>query len=199
MIGALLYLRLHSSWNRLLSRVKRLKKPKFLAGFLVGGLYFYFYFFRHFFFGRKPANDPVRELTPDLLAGFELLGALALLGLVLVKWVLPYRRVALAFSEAEVAFLFPAPIHRQTLIHFKLLKSQAAILFTTLLMAFLSNRFSQAGSAWIHLAGWWIILSMLNLHFLGASFARTRLLDAGITNWRRRGIILLLVAAAASV
>src|ERR1051325_1720980 len=199
MIGALLYLRLHSSWNRLLSRVKRLKKPKFLAGFLVGGLYFYFYFFRHFFFGRKPANDPVRELTPEVLAGFELLGALALLGLVLVKWVLPYRRVALAFSEAEVAFLFPAPIHRRTLIHFKLLKSQAAILFTTLFMTLLSGRFANGGSVWIHAGGWWVILSTLNLHFLASSFARTRLLDRGVSNWQRRLAVLLLAAALAVI
>jgi hypothetical protein len=41
---------------------------------------------------------------------------------------------------------------------------------------------------------------MLNLHFLGASFARTRLLELGITNWRRRGIIVaLLVGATAAV
>src|SRR5216117_4143426 len=110
MIRALLYLQLHSWWNRLLSRLERLKKPKYLAGFLVGGFYFYFYFFRYFFFGRKASSVPVPDLTPDFLTGFELLGALALLGLVLLKWIVPRERVALAFSEAEVSFLFPAPV-----------------------------------------------------------------------------------------
>src|SRR5437867_3034232 len=181
MIRALLYLQLHSSWNRLRRRVTRLKQPKYLAGFLVGGLYFYFYFFRNFFFGGKRTGGAVPDLAGDLLAGFELLGALALLGLVLLKWMLPHQRVALAFTEAEVSFLFPAPVDRQTLIHFKLFKSQAAILFTTLFMAFLSNRFGQSGTGWIHIAGWWIALSTLNLHFLGASFARTQLLEAGFT------------------
>lgn len=193
MIRALLYLQTCSTANRLLTRIKRLKKPKYLAGFLVGGLYFYFYFFRYFFFpARKPgasgANAP--ELSPEILAGLESVGAAFLLVLVVLKWVLPHQRAALAFSEAEVSFLFPAPVRRRTLIHFKLLKSQFGILFSTLLMALLSRRFDVGGAAWGQLAGWWLLFSTLNLHFLGASFARTRLLDAGITHTRRRVIII---------
>ena len=49
---------------------------------------------------------------------------------VLLAWIVPHSRSALAFSEAEAAFLFPAPITRRTLINFKLLKSQFAILFS---------------------------------------------------------------------
>ena len=41
---------------------------------------------------------------------------------------------------------------------------------------------------------WWLILSNLNLHFLGSSFARTRLLDRGITNTMRRLLVLGLAA-----
>ena len=40
---------------------------------------------------------------------------------------------------------------------------------------------------------------MLNLHFLGASFARTKLMDAGITPWRRRGIVLAMLALVTGV
>ncbi len=39
-------------------------------------------------------------------------------------------------------------------------------------------------------AGWWILLSTINLHLLGASFARTLLLERGVSAWRRRGLIL---------
>jgi hypothetical protein len=112
---------------------------------------------------------------------------------ILVAWVMPRERAALAFSEAEVAFLFPAPIDRRGLIHFKLLRSQSAILFTTLILMLVTNRLG--GRTWIHAAGWWVILSTLSLHLLGSSFARTMLLDKGVTNWRRRLVILAFLAA----
>ena len=116
----------------------------------------------------------------------------------LLAWIIPHERSALSFSEAEVAFLFPAPISRRGLIHFKLLRSQVAILFTTLFLTLVSSNFG--GRAWIHAAGWWLVLSTLNLHLLGSSFARTMLLDKGITNWQRRaGILVLLFALIAVV
>jgi len=191
MISALLYLQWHSTVNRVVTRVKRLKKPKYLLGFIVGGLYCYFYFFRFLFQARRPSGSmALPEVTPELTIALEMLGALALFVILLSAWIFPHERAALNFTEAEVSFLFPAPVKRRTLIHFKLLRSQWAILFTTLIMALLSSRFGRGGSALATLAGWWVILSMLNLHFLGASFARTKLMDAGITPWRRRGIVL---------
>jgi hypothetical protein len=195
MIGALLYLQAHSTWNRLLARLKRLKKPKYLVGALAGALYCYFYFFRFLFSGSRSASLPGITFTPETL---ELLGALILAIFVVGAWIFPNERAALTFTEAEVAFLFPAPISRRTLIHFKLLKSQFGILFATVIFSLLTNRFGTGGGGWAHLAGWWLILSMLNFHFLGASFARTRLLDLGLTHWRRRGIILALLAVAAA-
>jgi ABC-2 type transport system permease protein len=123
----------------------------------------------------------------------EALGAATLLTIVLLAWIIPHGRAALTFSEAEVNFLFPAPVSRRTLIHFKLLKSQTGILFTTLLLTLISGRFGTGGAGWIRALGWWIILSTLNLHFLGSSFARSSLLEHGISNWKRRLIVLLLV------
>ena len=178
-------------------RFKRLKQPKYLIGAIVGGAYFYLYFFRYLF--GIPGRRPV-ALQP-VAGGMELyesLGALVLFAIILLAWIIPHQRVALAFTEAEVAFLFPAPVSRQGLIHFKLLRSQTAILFTILLLTLIANRFG--GRAWIHAAGWWVILSTLNLHFLGSSFARTLLLDRGISNWRRRlGILVLLLVSLAIV
>ncbi len=195
MIAALLYLQYHTVRNRLVSRFKRLKQPKYLVGAIVGGLYFYFYFFRYLFhgFGGRPTVNMV--VSPEHLQLFELVGALALFVIVLLAWIIPHERAALTFTEAEVAFLFPAPITRRTLIHFKLLRSQFGILFTTLLFTLFSRRFG--GNAWIHAFGWWLILSTLNLHFLGSSFARTMLLDRGISNWLRRLLVFGLAVAMA--
>jgi hypothetical protein len=47
----------------------------------------------------------------------------------------------------------------------------------------------------MNVIGWLVILSTLNLHFLGASFARTMLLERGISNWKRRIIVVLLLTA----
>ena len=191
-MSALFYLQFHTFINRLKVRLKRLKKPKYLIGGIVGGLYFYFYFFRFWFgMGRRPAGS--FQFSGDHVELVQALAACALFVIVLLAWIIPHSRAALVFSEAEVNFLFPAPIHRRTLIHFKLLKSQIAILFTTLLLTFMSGRFGGGGAAWIRALGWWIILSTLNLHFLGSSFARTMLLDRGISNWQRRIVVLLLL------
>src|SRR5437867_5126852 len=128
---------------------------------------------------------------------YESVGALILFGIVLLAWFVPRKRAALIFTEAEVAFLFPAPVSHRGLIHYKLLRSQLAILFTTLFLTLASGRLAAGGNAWIRIAGWWLILSTLNLHFLGSSFARTLLLERGISNWQRRSVALALVAALA--
>jgi len=195
MISALAFLQYHSTKNRLLLRFKRLKQPKYLIGAVVGGLYFYWYFSRFLFAprGRLERAGATAGLPVDPLL-YESIGALVLLVLVLLAWLIPHKRAALAFTEAEVAFLFPAPVSRRMLMHFKLLRSQLAILFTVLLFTYLSTRLS-TGNGLIRAAGWWVMLSTLNLHFLGSSFARTLMLDRGISNWKRRGLVLAMLLA----
>ena len=191
MIAALVYLEYHSFKNRLVRRLQRLKQPKYLVGGIVGALYFYFYFFRSLFGVPRRAGGMAFSFSPESHSLWEAFAAALLLVILLVAWLLPRERAALAFSEAEVAFLFPAPMSRRGLIHFKLLRSQTGILFATFVLILVTNRLG--GRFWIHAAGWWLILSTLNLHLLGSSFARTMLLDRGITNWQRRIVILGLV------
>jgi ABC-2 type transport system permease protein len=192
MFAALFYLQFQSAKNRVLLRFRRLKQPKYLLGGIVGALYFYAYFFRYLLGSPGRNRGLPFSASANTQMMLEGLGASVLLIAVLLAWLLPHNRAALTFSEAEVDFLFPAPISRRGLIHFKLLRSQAAILFTTLILMLVTNRFG--GKFWIHAAGWWLILSNLNLHFLGSSFARTRLLDRGITNTMRRLLVLGLAA-----
>ena len=114
MIGALLYLQLESIKNRLRMRLRRLKKPKYLAGAAVGAAYFYFFFFRNLFGGRRSVAAEADAASTETLLLFELVGALALFLMVLSAWIFPHERAALLFSEAEIAFLFPAPVTRRT-------------------------------------------------------------------------------------
>jgi ABC-2 type transport system permease protein len=196
MTGALFYLLVNSWKNRTWMRIRRLKQPKYLIGGIIGLLYFFGYVGRWMFhpggFGRVGTGLGIFAENATL---FESIGAMILFVIVVLAWVIPHERAALVFTEAEVAFLFPAPVSRRSLVHFKLIKSQVAILFTILFFTLIFGRFRAGGSIWMRVFGWWVILSTLNLHFIGSSFARTMLLDRGISNRLRRILVLMLVTA----
>jgi hypothetical protein len=183
-VGTLLYYQRHWWYNRLLTRIRRLRKPKYLFGAIVGGLYFYWYIFRAL--GRGGQGVLFSPEHQDLV---QAIAALVLLIIVLLAWIVPHSRAALSFTEAEVAFLFPAPIGRKTLIHFKLLKSQTVILFSAIFMMIIGRSWG-GGNPVIRALGWWVVFATLNLHSLGSSFARTRLMDRGLSNWQRRTLVL---------
>jgi hypothetical protein len=187
---ALFFYQFHSIKNRLTARVRRMKEPRYLFGAVAGAAYFYWFFFRNFNHGDGPMRRAFFGGDPEMLQGVY---ALILLAWVLLTWIFHRTRATLAFTESEVAFLFPAPVTREQLLHFKLLRSQFAILSSSLLMAFL--RFG-GSHFWISWLGWWIILATLNLHILGSSFAVTMLMDRGISNARRRIISLAVIVAA---
>ena len=85
--------------------------------------------------------------SSETLVLLESLAALVLFVVVLLAWIVPHERAALTFTEAEIAFLFPAPINRRGLIHFKLIRSQVRILFSIFFFTLVFNRFG--GSAWM--------------------------------------------------
>jgi hypothetical protein len=204
MISALFYLQFNSVKNRLTMRFKRLKQPKYLFGAIVGGLYMYWYFGRFLFgIGRRgqwgaTTTTSAPTLATDPLLN-ESLGALILFVIIFLAWIIPHKRAALTFTEAEVAFLFPAPVSRRGLIHFKLLRSQLGLLFTVLFFTLLSSRFGAGGRWLIRAAGWWVILFTFHLHLMGSSFALTMLMDRGISNWKRRLAVLTFALAAVGV
>ncbi len=209
MLGALLYLRVMSLANWFVTRGRRLRQPKYLLGAIVGCAYFYFFFFRQV--GRptgglrsRAAGAQAAELmqTAQLTAPIDWLpviaaiGSFALLIFFTFMWVVPTRRAALGFTEAEIAFLFPAPVQRRTLVHFRLLSGQLRSLLGASVMMLFTNRWSMlGGNAFTHAVGWWFIFSTLNLHFSGANFTLTRLADLGLQAWRRRTLILVALAA----
>ena len=207
MLSALLYLRLMSLRNWLVARGRRLRQPKYLIGAVVGCAYLYFFFFRGF--GGSPGSRGKRAATAPALAAMEsanaslpldwlpvttAFGTLMLLAFLALMWIVPTQRAALGFTEAEIAFLFPAPITRRALIFFQLLSSQFRSLLGALVLTLFSNRWTVlGGNALTHAVGWWFIFSALNLHFSGANFTLTRLADLGLGSWRRRGLILVAI------
>lgn len=196
--SAFVYLQVASTFNSLKQRLLRLRQPKYLVGAIAGGAYMYFFFFRRMIqAGATTGPGPV--LSSAMAPQIAPLAALGLFVVVALAWLVPSSRAALRFTEAEAAFLFPAPLPRRTLIHFSLLRAQLAIFFSAFLMALLLRRGSVLGGGPLqHAAGLWLVMSTLSLHFLGASFVRERLLDLGIRPLLRRvlvgGVVLIIVA-----
>jgi len=201
MIGALLYLRLTSLQNLLQSRLRRLKQPKYLVGAIVGAAYFWFFVFR-----RVLPTTGVRGAPPELQALPLMFIAVPVIIVgakrVIEAWIAPDDKPGLAFTEAEVAFLFPAPLTRRMLVHYKLLGTQFTILISSLFFALLASRWVMLGGNFLtHAVGFWVMFSTLNLHTTGAAFTVTRLIDGGVSKLRRQigviGAIVLFLAVAA--
>lgn len=194
MLSALFYLQTRSLWNGLLTRLRRLRQPKYLLGGIVGLAWFAWTFGSPFFFRSLNSARGRGGAAPRAAFGFgeefltmaEGLGACALALWVVFSWILPSSRAALQFSEAEISFLFPAPFSRRRLIHYKLLRWQVGLLVTSLVFTFFTGRFARDGAWLFHVLGWWIVLFTLNLHGLAASFTVTRMMDSGLWSPRRR-------------
>ncbi len=201
MNGAFLYLYATTVRNAVGQRLHRLRQPKYLVGAIVGAAYFYFFVFGHAF-GRTPRGPGAANFAGgglDAMAWIEPFAAPALALVAVGAWLFGNRRAALQFSEAEVAFLFPAPVSRRALIHYKLLRSQLGILFSVLILTLLFRRGPLSVHTLQHAAGWWVAFSTLSLHFIAASFARQRLLELGVNPRRQRLVLgggLLLLALA---
>ena len=190
MVDALLYLTVTSLRNSLRQRLRRLRQPKYLVAAAIGTAYFYFFVFGGMYrrVGARNAFEDFMPGGPDLYVPF---GAAVLFILVLFGWIFGRDRAALQFSEAETSFLFPAPLSRRGLLHYKLLRSQVGILFGALVLSFIFRRGALLGGGTLmHALGWWLILSTLNLHYLATSFARERLFEMGLTRWKRVLLIL---------
>lgn len=198
MVRALLYLRLTSLRNLVLSRLRRLRQPKYLVGALVAAAYLYFFIFRQarVGFSTGPGPGPFGALPADPTALLLGVGALALLVTVVVMWIAPGDEPGLRFTEPEIAFLFPAPISRRGLMHFKLVGTLFTSLLQTLFFAAVfSGRSMTTGRGGYIFVGWWVVLSFVSLHYLGASLTIAQLAARGLHAGRRR----LVLGAAALV
>ena len=191
-VNALGYLVTRSFVNGVLFRLRRLRQPKYLLGAILGAAYFYFYFGRFLAVSRMPLGAGNGATSPH---GLEIGAAILFVATIVLSWILPASRAAVAFTEAEIAFLFPAPITRRTLVIMRLVKSQFALLLFSAFMTLLSGRFHLGSEVWMRIGGWWVIMNTLNMHRLGASFALQRLRERGMADGKRRVLVVLVLVA----
>jgi putative ABC exporter len=175
MLDASLYIAACSMRNRIRLRLRRLREPRYLVGAALGMAYFLFIFIvpRR----RRRRNELPTRLASVLDRVGPSLGGLGLFVLATVAWVFPSNSHLFTFTEAEVAFLFPAPVSRRQLIVHRLIRSQFGLLFAAMVPAFL---FAGAGSVSLSdrlLVGiaLWPVLVAVRIYFGGVTMARAHL------------------------
>ncbi|HEY5079850.1 MAG TPA: putative ABC exporter domain-containing protein, partial [Opitutaceae bacterium] len=202
MFRALLYLRLTSLRNMVAFRIRRMRQPKYLIGTVFAVLYLYYFLVRRQSMGASGAG-PVLAGAASISTAFLCGGAAAVFLIrIAFAWISPPENAGLRFSEAEISFLFPAPVTRRMLIHFRLVSAQIAILVTSALIVLFFRRFgSPGGSRVLHVIGWWVILSTFDLHLNGTNLTLVRLkeIGRGYLLWRMAAVAVILLYAGAVV
>jgi ABC-2 type transport system permease protein len=188
-IGAFAYLIVNSSRNLLLSKVRRLRSPRYAIALLLSGAYFYFFFFRRFAHNSADAPAVMGTTIENILpVGLLLMAAYA--------WIFGADRAALAFSEAEVAMLFTAPVSRRGLVVYKLVRAQAAVLTTSIIWSVV---FGRGGRTFEGFASYWIFLSVISLHRLGVALVRAATSEHGFRGFRRSWLPIVVFGVAAAM
>lgn len=196
-IQALFFLQTRSMGNRIRTRIRRLRQPKYLVGAVVGLAYFYLYIGRFVLGGvlfkhRTPVHPAFSNgLEGELHNLVEGIAATGVFFFMLSTWIFSGPRSSLAFTETELAHLLPAPISRRTLIRYKIAASQVGLLISSLVLWFFAGRAFAGGHAVLRIAGWWVVLAALNLHTSGASFAVQRITERGLSTGLRRTFVSL--------
>jgi ABC-2 type transport system permease protein len=182
--GALWFLVSHSIRNRLLRQLRRARSPRYAIALLAGLAYIALIL-------GDPRERPSFAHFPTAVV--ELLVAGGVLLVVIWAWVYAHDRRALTFRTAEVTFLFPAPISRRALIHYKLLRAQLLILLNTAIWTVLLDAGRVGLPVAMRAVAVWCALSTLQLHRLGATLVRTSLGEHGWYGLRRSAVAATIV------
>lgn len=164
MIGTFALVTWQSFINRIVARLKRLRNPRYLLGAIAGAAYFYFVVFRRAGHGRANASAKFAQL--GLNSAFLDIAAAAILGLAILVWAFPGDEGGIEFTEAEIAFLFPAPLRRRDILLYKIVRSQPQIFLTSTIALFFSR-------GWF--VGTWAVFTVAQLYATMTSFGRARL------------------------
>jgi hypothetical protein len=167
-IRAFLFVTARSFRNRIVSRLKKLRNVRYLISFIVAMIYFWFVAFRHMF----GAHSRFQSGIPASAMGVDIASTIVLAMIVLV-WALPEQSAGLTFSEAEIQFLFPAPVTRRQLLLYKVLRQQPQVFISSLVMSFFAFRSAK-------FVGLWVCFIVLSIYFTFVSLARARLKLLGI-------------------
>jgi hypothetical protein len=178
--------------NRARRQIQRMRQPKYLIATLVGAFYFWTVFGRRIHLSGARMQVPTQSL--HLIEAVLVAIALATIA---GAWLFGSDRAEVAFTEAEVQFLFPAPMTRRKLLMYRLSKAVVRTFWGVLLITLFSVG-SLTGHPVLFLLGGWVALSTMMLHLTGAALTRSSLVEAGRSGLKRRLGTLLVLAAVIS-
>lgn len=177
---AFAYLVWHSGRNRILASARRARSPRYGAALIVGILYLWAFLLRPTTSGQVTSiflGQPT-ETVLTLLLVVTLSGS----------WLFGSDTTALAFTPAELSFLFPAPLSRRELIRYKLFRAQIIVLLNALIWVFVLRRGGGPLPSALRAISLWTLFSTLNLHRLGAAIVRSSWREHGAAGGRRHAL-----------
>jgi ABC-2 type transport system permease protein len=173
--------------NRTAERLRRVRHPRYLLGAAIGLAYIWYFLVRY----SGEADNPFAFLlTPQ----GHVFTTVAFFAVALTAWVVGGDRTALAFSRAEVHFLFPAPLSRRALVAYKLVRAQLAILVNVALWTLMLRRGTDL-PVLVRLLSLWLIFTTMNLHRLGAALVRSSLVEHRQHGYSRHRVALMIFGA----
>jgi hypothetical protein len=184
MFNALAFLLLRTTANRFAAQIKRMKQPRYALGFAAVAIYFWFILFSPNQYDN--ASNPLSFLVSDNGRSLVTVGVFLLFA---SSWASGKRAGALAFSEAEVHFLFPSPVTRRALIAFKLVRMQIAILVGAVIWTLLVRRGPGDVPTYQRTIGFWLLLANLSTHQVGAALVHASATRDGLFAQRSQRVI----------
>ena len=186
-LRAFAYLTWHTLKNRTFTRMRRAKNPRYALSAIIGAVYFWFFLIRN------PSQIPrgVGTMFSDI---FVVIATIGLVLFVSSWWLFGGDKTTLAYSLAETAFLFPAPLSRRAIIGYKLFRAQLTIFINALIFIFLMRRgvgFLPSGYRAISL---WVLFTTLNFHRIGAALVRVSWIEHQWHGIRRNALPTLVLA-----
>jgi hypothetical protein len=193
-IEAFAYLFTTSLRNRTRRRLERLRSPRYAIALCLGLGYIALLLARPTTL--RPDGSPYALPGQQAMAGTLALASAVVLALVAAKWWLFGTPAGvLAFSPAEMQFLFPAPIRRRDLVLYRVLSTQFALLLSATFVALILRRGSAGLPAPLRIVGLWVLFSTLFLHQMAVTLVRTGAAERG-SGLRRNAPAIVVVGTA---
>ena len=183
----LTYLLTTSGWNRV-RRIRAKLRSRSYSAALLAGLAYFILLLGPMFFG------PDQSIAPEfarIVVGFAPFLLAVLTGW---WWLWGGHKDALGLTPAEAQILVPAPISRQDLIRYRIMKAQVSIIGASVFFGLLIQ--TSPIPTPLRMIGVWTVLSTLHPHQAASSLVHVSAEQQGLSGLRRNAVALTIFGVA---